>query len=473
VGTNEAGSRTGDGVNFVNLPDIPENRVRDRKLTKLTPSPIRFEGSVPRLAVERKTLACGLDVIVHRDTSAPQVAVSVWYRVGSSDERPELTGFAHLFEHLFKNSLHMPAHHYEILRRAGVSDANASTGTDRTAYHEVVPSNELNLGLWLESDRMGYFWPAFEEERLVVQQSVVRAERRQRYEDVPYGPERFAVARALYPEGHPHRYLTIGLHEHIQGATVDDVAAFYRTWYVPANATLVIAGDVDSAHAFAQVDRYFGSFPGSQRPQRPEVPAVVLAAPVRERVDDKFAAIPRIHRAWHGPHAFAADEAELDILTAAWCAVGTGALWRRLVYETQLAQRVSAWTVNSRLGGEVHVAVDLRTGADPAAVRAILDEECVRGVDDAAIVRAETRREAGAIWSLTGLAKRASMLQRYALYTEDPDGLAADLARYRAVTPESVRAALARWIDPARMVEIETVPATSRGSGPSASSDPS
>ena len=422
-------------------------------LTPLTPSPIR-------LANVRRTLPCGLDVVVHRETTSPQVAVSVWYRVGSSDERADLTGFAHLFEHLFKNSLHMPAHHYDILRRAGVSDANASTGTDRTAYHEVVPSNELALALWLESDRMGYFWPGFAEERLVVQQSVVRAERRQRYEDVPYGPERFAIARALYPEGHPHRHLTIGLHEHIQGATVEDVLAFYRTWYVPANATLVIVGDVEPDDAFAMVDRYFGSFPVSQRPRRPEVPAIVLPAPVRERVSDKFAALTRIHRAWHGPRAFAADEAELDILTAAWCAVGTGGLWRRLVYETQLAQRVSAWTVNSRLGGEVHVAVDLRTGADPGKVRAILDAECSAGVDDAAIVRAETRREAGAIWSLTGLSKRASMLQRYALYTDDPDGLETDLARYRAVTPASVLAALGRWIDPDRMVEIETVPAS-------------
>ncbi|MDB4958217.1 MAG: peptidase [Myxococcales bacterium] len=431
--------------------------------TSGTASPIRFEGAVPRLAIQRATLPCGLDVIFHRDDSAPQVAVSVWYRVGSSDERADLTGFAHLFEHLFKNSLHMPAHHYDILRRAGVSDANASTGTDRTAYHEVVPSNELALALWLESDRMGYFWPGFEEERLVIQQSVVRAERRQRYEDVPYGPERFAVARALYPEGHPHRYLTIGLHEHIQGATVADVLAFYRTWYVPANATLVIVGDFDPAEARALVDRYFGSFPASQRPARPEPPPVVLAGPVRETVSDKFAALARIHRAWHGPRAFAADEAELDILTAAWCAVGTGALWRRLVYETQLAQRVSAWTVNSRLGGEVHVAVDLRTGSDPAAVRAILDEQCARGIDDAAIERADIRREAGAIWSLTGLSKRASMFQRYALYTDNPDGLAADLARYRAVTPDSITVSLARWLDPNRMVEIETVPAKSAG----------
>jgi zinc protease len=179
---------------------------------------------------------------------------------------------------------------------------------------------------------------------------------------------------------------------------------------------------------------------------------------VRGRVEDRFAALTRIHRAWHGPLAFADDEPELDILTSAWCAVGTGALWRRLVYETQLAQRVSAWTINGRIGGELHVAVDLRTGADPSAVRAILDEECARGIDADAIARQTTRREASSIWSLSSLSRRANLLQRYALYTDDPDGLAADLARYREVTPASIDDAIARWLGPQRMVEIETAP---------------
>ncbi len=419
---------------------------------------IAFEADLPRLAVHRRQLASGLDVIVHREPATPQVCVSVWYRAGSSDERPERTGLAHLFEHLFKNSLHVPAHHYDVLRRVGSSDANASTSADRTAYHEVVPAHELAMALWLESDRMGYVAPGLDADRLAIQQSVVRSERRQRYEDVPYGPERFAVALALYPEGHPARHLTIGLHHHIQAATLDDILAFYRTWYVPANAQLVIAGDVDLDATDALVDQFFGSFPPSTRPVRPVPADVVLAAPVRVEVSDKFAALGRIHRAWHGPAAFARDEAALDIATAAWCAVGTGALWRRLVYETQLAQRVSAWAIAGRIGGEVHVSVDLRTGADRDRVRAILDEECARAPDAAAIARIVTRREAGAIWSLSGLARRASLLQRYALYTGIPDGLAAELATYRLITTADVAGAIARWLDPARMVEVETLP---------------
>lgn len=410
----------------------------------------------PHIHYERMTLPCGLDVIVDRDNTNPQVCTSVWYRVGSSDERPDLTGFAHLFEHVFKNSLHVPQHHYEILRKAGSTDANASTGTDRTAYHEVVPANELDLALWLESDRMGYFAPGMTAERLAQQQQVVVAERRQRYENVPYGAERFVLAAGLYPEGHPHRYLTIGLTEHIEAATLADVLAFYRTWYVPANATLVIAGDVDDG-LMDRVDRYFGSFPPSTRPARPAATARVT--PGAHVVEDRFAKLERLHRAWLGPAAFEPFEPELDLVTQAWVATGTGPLWRRLVYDTQLAQRVSAWTVNSRLGGEVHVSVDLRSGGDPDAVRKILDEECARSPLAPDLDRAATRREAAAIWGLTGLSRRAQSLQRYAMYTPEPDGLAAELRAYRAVTTSSCDAALARWVQPDQMVECVTRPA--------------
>jgi len=422
---------------------------------------VELVDGLPHLKIRRRRLPCGLEVVIHPDATTPQCAVSVWYRVGSSDERADRTGFAHLFEHLFKGPPSwLGRHHYEVLRGAGATEANASTGTDRTAYHEVIPSHQLALALWIESGRMGYFTP--DADKLATQQGVVRAERRQRYEDVPYGVDRFAVARALYPEGHPLRYLVIGRHEDIQAATVDDVGAFYRTWYVPANATLVIAGDVPP-DVDALVDRYFHSFPGSDRPTR-TVPAPSTIEPARASAIDPFATLARVHRAWRGPPVLDTDEPALDVLVAAWSAAGTGTLWRRLVYETQLAQRVSAWTVNHRLGGEIHVAVDLRTGSDPAAVRAILDQVCGPEAvppDERAIERAITRREAGVIWGLTGLARRATWLQRSMLYTDGADHLPAELRRYRAVTRASVEAAIARWL--ARpMVDIETVPGAQR-----------
>ncbi|MGE3548059.1 MAG: M16 family metallopeptidase, partial [Kofleriaceae bacterium] len=243
----------------------------------MTSEPVEFSDGLPSLVHRRRRLACGLDVIVHADHRAPQVCTSVWYRVGSSDERPDRTGFAHLFEHLFKSSSQrLGGNHYDILRRAGATDANASTSADRTAYHEVLPSHQLELALWIESNRMGYFAQDFSAERLEAQQAVVRSERRQRYEDVPYGAERFALGQALYRDGHPLRHGTIGLHEDIQAATVDDVLAFYRTWYVPANATLVIAGDVPD-DIDALVDRYFAAFPHSKRPDRQQPLACIAA----------------------------------------------------------------------------------------------------------------------------------------------------------------------------------------------------
>lgn len=425
-------------------------------------APVTFRDGLPYLAAERFTLPCGLRVIVHPDDTSPQCAVSVWYRVGSTDERADRTGFAHLFEHLFK----LPPsrlgghHHYDVLKRAGATDSNASTGPDRTAYHEVLPSHQLALALWLESGRMGYFAQDFDQQRLTTQQSVVRQERRQRYEDTPYGAERFAVAQALYPEGHPQRHLTIGLHDHIQAATVADVLAFYRTWYVPANATLVVAGaiphDLD-----AQLARSFGNFPASTRPQRAAIATPPPTATTSTLVDP-FVTMRRLHRVWPAPAAFAAGEADLDVLSTAWTNPGTGALWKRLVYETPLAQRVSAWTSTTRLGGEFHVAVDLRTGADEAAANAILDEELARGIEAAAIDRVVTRRDAKTLWSLTGLGRRAGLLQRYSLYDapSTPD-LAADLARYHAVTPATIDVARARYLDPARAIAITTHPPAS------------
>ncbi|HEY4180657.1 MAG TPA: pitrilysin family protein [Kofleriaceae bacterium] len=428
----------------------------------MTSEPVAIVDDLPYIAAERSVLPCGLQLVLHRDSTVPQTMLSVWYRVGSSDERPDRTGFAHLFEHLFKSPpSRLGGHHYEVLKRAGSSEANASTSSERTAYYEIMPSHALGTALWIESDRMGYFAPLFDTDRLAAQQKVVRQERVQRYENVPYGAERFAVGLALYPDGHPMRHLTIGRHEDIQAATYDDVLAFYRTWYVPANATLVIAGDIPD-DLDAQLEKYFGTFPTSARPDRQRV-ATPTPAAHSEKIVDRFAALGRLHRAWLGPPALADDEASLDIVTAAWSTPGTGALWRRLVYETELAQRVAAWTVNGRLGGEVHVAVDLRTGADPARVRAILDEELARGVDERSISRVVTRREAGTIWSLSQLARRVGIIQRGMLYSDDPAELAKELVRYRNVTPASIAAALARWVQPDRMIEIETVPAAAPG----------
>ena len=414
----------------------------------------------PRLDVARSRLPCGLEVAIHSDLTSPLVAVSVWYRVGASDERAGTSGFAHLFEHLFKNSLHLAGrHHYTILREHGVVGANASTSTERTAYHEVVPAAALELALWLESDRMGYFLPAVDQARLRGQQDVVRAERRQRYENAAYGPERFAAAAALYPDGHPLRYLTIGRHEDIEAATLADVAAFYRTWYVPANATLVIAGGVEVAEAEAAVARYFGTFPASVRPARAVPPAGVT--PGRTEVADARARVRRLRWVWMGPADGDPALHALELLAVALTAPGVGPLWQALVYQRHLATRVVMGVARGRLGSEVHLIVDLHAEADRDEVRVVLAQAvasaCASGVEPARLARIVGRAEASLWWRLEGTLARAEAIQHGLEHWGDPQGFVHELAALRAVSTEATAAAARAVLTEAGRIEIETV----------------
>ena len=431
-------------------------------------TPIAWHDDTPELTVERFTLPCGLEVLVHPDRSVPLVAVWMGYRVGSSDEGDGTSGFAHLFEHMFKNSLHLGGrHHYQVLREAGATDANAQTGTDRTVYHEVMPRAALDTALWIEADRMGFFVPGLDQRRLDRQITVVQSERRQRYENAAYGPERFAAAEALYPDGHPLRYLTIGRHADIAAATLARVEAFYRTWYVPANATLVLAGDLDGDEARVLCERWFGDFPASTRPPRRSWPSPTVAGPVRVVVDDRLAALARVRRVWVGPSIATDDEAALDALAVAWALPGSGRLWRALVHERQWAQRVGLGVSSGRLGGELHLTVDVRSGVDPAAVAALLDDELAAlvegGLDPRGVERAIRRREAAMLWRLDGIGRRAAMLLGAHLATGSTAGIGLALARTRALTAATVTAAAARWLPRAGMIEVVTRPGRSAG----------
>jgi zinc protease len=417
------------------------------------------------VGARHRKLPCGLDVLVHRDNSLPQVAVSMTYRAGSSDEQLGQSGLAHLVEHLFKNSLHLAGRrHYEILKHAGVVETNASTGTDRTEYHQVLPSNQLALALWLESDRMGYFLPALTQERIEQQQAVVRSERRQRYENAPFSSERFEAAALLYPLGHPHRFLTIGLHEDIQAANWDRIAAFYQTYYPPANATLVIAGDVDDAQCDALVDQYFGSFPSSEKPIRGRCDLRPLLTDVATQVPDQFTKLTRLHWVWRGPTAHDDDARALDVLTAGWSQPGSGALWRALVYDQPMAQRVSAWSQPQRLCGEIHIAVDLKPASRPQDARDIIarivDDAMNNGLPSAHIHRLLARREASALWSMQRVMRRVSRLQHWALQA-DPgatrDNQIAHAQQLALLTPGSICVAAKTWLAQPH-VEIVTVP---------------
>jgi zinc protease len=421
------------------------------------------EAKDPRIEFERYKLDNGLEVILHQDNSVPLVAVSVWYHVGSGDEVPGRSGFAHLFEHmLFQGSKHVGEDkHFEILKGLG-SSPNGSTNYDRTNYFEEVPSHHLETALWIESDRMGYFLPMLTEPSLKNQIDVVRNERRQRYDNEPYGNTLFAVSHLLHPQGHPYRDLVIGKHEDLEAADLEDVKAFYRKWYVPGNATLVIAGDFEGKTAKRLVQKWFGSFPKTAKPKHRalEMPVIKRA---REEVKDPFAKLRRIEYVWHSPANLSPGDAELDILADALSRTGTGRLYKILVHEKQLAQSVSAYQASRQHSSYFTVAVTAKTGADLAAIEKIVNDELevvrAQPIGQREFDRAVVATESGFVWGLESLLTRAETLQRYNHYTGNPDFITADLDRYRKSSPEKVKETAARFLDPARRVEVLTVPA--------------
>ncbi len=300
----------------------------------------------------RHRLDNGLDVLIHADQNCPIVAVNVWYHVGSKNERPGRTGFAHLFEHLmFEGSQHYDKGFFHPLQAAGAL-LNGSTNADRTNYWEVVPSNTLELAMWMESDRMGYLLPALTDAKFENQRDVVLNERRQQYENRPYGLAGMAIVAALYPPDHPYHWLTIGAAEDISAARIEDARAFFQTYYRPRNASLSIAGDVQPDEALRLAEDYFGELDAGEEPPpftcTPPGPRVTESRMVLEdRVE-----LPRLYLAWHSPPLFATGDAELDLVAEVLASGKTSRLYRTLVFEQRLATEVAA-SQNSREAGKL------------------------------------------------------------------------------------------------------------------------
>jgi zinc protease len=422
----------------------------------------------PKIAFEKYKLANGLEVILAPDQSVPLVAVNVWYHVGSGHEVYGRSGFAHLFEHMvFQGSKNVGNDkHFEVLRKIGADEVNGTTNSDRTNYYEVVPSNQLETALWLESDRMGYTLDVLDRKALDNQIDVVRNERRQRYDNVPYGKSRFVLNEALYPLGHPYRYMTIGKHEDLMAASVDDVKAFFKTWYVPSNATLAIVGDFDTAEAKKLIDKLFGSFPASSKPVEKMIPPP-KAKGQSLNVDDTFAKQRQVSFTWHSPSAYSDGDAELDVAATAMTAEGRGTLYKTLVYDKQLATRVSAGQGGARFSGTFSITVTLRTDADLAVVQQIVLDEVKRlGKDlipDKELERVVASNESWAIRSLENVNARANALQGWNHYLGDPGKLTWDLDRYRKTTTANIRAAVAKYLIGPQVVIVVTNPAAAAG----------
>jgi zinc protease len=423
----------------------------------------------PKLPCERYQLPNGLEVILHKDNTVPLAYVSVWYHVASGDEVPGKSGFAHLFEHMmFQGSVHVGEDkHFSTLEKIGASNINGTTSTDRTSYYEEIPSNQLETALWLESDRMGYLLPLLTQKSFDNQREVVRNERRQRVDNVPYGKSRAVQSQMLYGEGHPYRHMVIGRHEDLVAASVDDVKSFFRKWYAPANATLLIAGDIDVAQTKQLVDKWFGSFPKAAKPVHLEVPPTPITATKRQIVTDDFAKLRRINYAWHTPRAFSPGDSEFDILGSVLGRSGTGRLYKILVHEKQWAQNVQVYEQSQGHSSIFQVVVDLKPDADLKAVEEVLDAELERvrtePISERERQRVITEIEAGFLRSLEGLSARGELLQEYNHFYGDPNSLSRHLDSFRSAKAEGIRAYAAQYLGKDKRAEIIVMPATPAG----------
>lgn len=411
----------------------------------------------------KQTLANGLDVIVHEDRHLPMVAVNIWYHVGSKNERPDRTGFAHLFEHLmFEGSANYDHGYFPPLQRAG-GLVNGSTSSDRTNYWEVVPTGALELALWMESDRMGDLLPALTAAKFDNQRDVVLNERRQNYENRPYGRAGMALAVALFPSDHPYHWPTIGWPDDLRAATLDEVKEFFRSYYHPANASLCIAGDVEAARAFDLASAYFGGIAPGPPVVRPSRDAT-LDGERRLLLEDRVE-LPRLYLNWHSPAMNVDQDAELDLAADVLAHGKTSRLYRTLVFERRIATDVSAYQHSREMSGVFQLAVTAVPGVALAEVDAVATDAVrqlgASGPDADELARGQVHTEAQFVYRLQtigGFGGKSDQLNAYNVFRGDPGYFAADRARYQAATADSIARAARRWlVDPPR-VALSVVP---------------
>src|SRR5215204_1323215 len=422
--------------------------------------------NIPRLEYTTFTLANGLKVIFSQDKRLPMVAVNLWYHVGPANEVPGRTGFAHLFEHMmFQGSKHVAADtHFKLLEAAGASDINGTTSFDRTNYFETVPSNQLELALWIESDRMGYLLDVLDEKALANQRDVVRNERRQSLENRPYGVPDEMLYQAVYPAGHPYHGVVIGSHADLAAAQLGDVQQFFRQYYTPNNASLAIVGDFEPAAARKLVEKYFGSM--KKGPDVPRITATTppITAEKRLTVTDTIK-LPRVYMAWLTPAIFKPGDAEADLTAEILGGGKSSRLYKTLVYDKQIAQAVSARQESLILGSKFTIEATARPEHTAEELETVINEELRRfsesGPDGSELERArngiETRIITG-LETLGGFGGKADRLNSYEHYLGTPDYLRQDVQRYRDATAQGVKGFAAQYLQPTRRVVLFAIP---------------
>ena len=432
--------------------------------------PMRAQSPAPATAplqvpFRQFQLANGLNVVLHQDKTVPVAAVNVWYHVGSANEKTGRTGFAHLFEHLmFEGSKNVPEGQFDLLLESAGATNNGSTSNDRTNYFIDLPSNALELALFLESDRMAFLLDAMPPEQVNSQRDVVKNERRQSYENQPYGMASIEIDKMLWPPGHPYSWPVIGYMEDLTAASHADVQEFFKRYYAPNNASLVVAGDIDLDKTQAMVEKWFGEVRRGATVEPVAPPAAILTQVKRQTITDQVS-LQRLYLAWLTPRFYAPGDATLDVVAAILTGGKNSRLYKRLVYDEQMAQDVSAFQSSAALGSSFQIVATARRGRTVEEMQKAIDEESEKlrrtPPEPREVQRAINQVEAAfyrRMERVGGFGGKADQLNAYYFAGGGPDFFAEDLARYRSLTPADVQAAIFQWLPRDRRVELVVLP---------------
>jgi zinc protease len=428
---------------------------------------------IPDIPYEQFKLPNGLNVILSEDHTAPIVGVDVHYDVGSKDEKPGRTGFAHLFEHLmFQGSEHLAkGEDHRLIENVGGA-SNGATAQDQTVYWEQVPSNALEQALFIESDRMGWLLPTLTQQKLDNQRDVVRNERRQNYEMQPYGTSYEVLLANLWNPEFPYHWLPIGSHQDLVQAALEDVQEFFKRWYGPNNASLAIAGDFEPQEARRLVEKWFGAIPPSPPPQHAAPAPKPLTEEKRITIEDAVE-LPRLYVAWQSPKLFADGDAALDMLSSVLAHGKSARLIRRLVIDEQIAQGVSAGQESQELASTFVIVATPKPGVPVERILAEIDEEVAKLAKEpptqGELDRAVNKAISGTIFGLEpvgGFGGRAAALNRYYYSAGDPGYLPKDVGRYPKLKPDDLRDAAAKFLPKNARVVLTVMP--KKGGGPAA-----
>jgi len=407
----------------------------------------------------------GLTLIVHEDHKAPIVAVNVWYHVGSKNEKPGKTGFAHLFEHLmFNGSEHFNDDYFQVLERIGATDMNGTTSNDRTNYFQNVPTTALDIVLWMESDRMGHLLGALDQAKLDEQRGVVQNEKRQG-ENQPYGRAYITIAENTYPKGHPYSWSVIGSMEDLNAASLDDVREWFKAYYGAADAVIAIAGDIDPGTARQKVEKYFGDIPSGPPVTKQQAWIAPMRGEHREIMQDQ---VPqsRIYKVWNVPQWGSPDDTYLDLVTDVLAKGKTSRLYKRLVYDDQIATNVVSLIDPNEIGGQVLIQADARPGVELSAVEKALDEELERflheGPTEKELERVKTQNRAQFIRGIErigGFGGKSDILIANQVFGGSPDLYKVTRKRIQTATVKDLQGAAQRWLsDGVYILEVNPFP---------------